>query len=933
MEQISSEYRDLALSSPPQVVRVSTGEEALAELQQRRYDLVITMSQVVDVDPCEFCAEACTIQPDIPVVLLAAGPEEFPLFRSVEERKGIDKVFYWTGDSSLFIAIIKYVEDKANVNADIKLGTVKAILVIEDSPMDYSAFLPVLYTEVMRQTQALIAEGLNEQEKWFRKKSRPKILLAETFEEARDLYERYKKNLLGIITDVTYPRGGKIEEDAGFQFIDEVVDEDIPILTQSRQGHHRQRADHLKVSFREKSPETVTQGIRSFLKQHLGFGEFVFLMPDGSEVARVSEITEFVDTIQRAPLESIKYHAHKNDFSRWLLARGETTLALELKPKKVWDFKDDTEMKEYLVAAIRKSQREKRLGIITDFSQETFEFEETFNRLGGGSLGGKGRGLAFLARLLHHSDVGRNFADCTVRLPSTLVIATDVFDAFMAANALYDFIAENPTDAELNSRFSDASLPDEVTESLRVFLKHVHLPLAVRSSSLLEDSQSQPFAGVYATYMLPNNCDDEHLRLEQLCQAVKLVYASTFSEKARAYTQSVVPGAEEKMAVLIQKLVGGQYGKRFYPIYSGVGQSANFYPVSPLKREDGIVSVALGLGRIVVEGGKVLSFSPAYPGILPGLTTPEEIADGTQIYFYALDLDKTRFDLKDGEEATLKILEIQDAQADGTLRYVASTFDPDDNRLRDGVSSHGPKIVTFAGIRKYDMLPLGDVVAELLSIGEKGMGRPVEIEFAGTLAADGSPEFYVLQIRPLVTLRERQQVVIDRADLDHALISAADALGNGMLEGIADIVMVSPETFEPTKTVEIAAEVSEFNRSLDGTPYILIGPGRWGTRDRFAGIPVQWHEISWARTIVETALEGFSLSPSQGTHFFHNVTSLGIMYLAVPHGSNEHFIRWTEFDKATVATAGKYVKHLRLPYPLLVKVDGHSGNAVVFKGS
>lgn len=929
MEQISSEYRDLALSSPPQVVRVATGEEALAELRQGRYDLVITMSQVVDLDPCEFCSQAFTVQPDVPVVLLAAGPEELQVFRNVEDRKGIDKVFYWTGDSSLFIAITKYVEDKANVAADTKLGTVKAILVIEDSPIDYSAFLPVLYTEVMRQTQALIAAGLNEQEKWFRKKSRPKVLLAESFDEARQLYERYKKNLLGIITDVAYPRGGKIEEDAGFQFIEEVVDEDLPILIQSHRGEHKRRADQLGVSFREKSSETLTQEIRAFLKQRLGFGDFVFLRPDGSEVARVSEIDEFVNVIQRVPLESIRYHGLKNDFSRWLLARGETTLALELKPKRVSDFKDDREMREYLVTAIRKSQREKRLGIVTDFSRETFEFEETFNRLGGGSLGGKGRGLAFLGQLLHHSDVSSRFENCRVRLPSTLVIATDIFDTFMAENGLYNLIAGQVPDAELKSKFLEAKLPEEVRESLRLFLGKVSEPLAVRSSSLLEDSQSQPFAGVYATYMLPNNCEDESLRLEQLCQAVKLVYASTFSEKARAYTQSVVPGAEEKMAVLIQKLVGRQYGKRFYPIFSGVGQSANFYPVSPLKREEGIVCVALGLGRIVVEGGKVLSFSPAHPAILPGLTTPEEIADGTQSHFYALDLAKTRFDLTEGEETTLEVLQIQDADPDGTLDYVASTYDINDNRLRDGATSHGPRIVTFAGIRKYEMLPFTGVVRELMAIGEKGMGRPVEIEYAGTLAADGSPEFYALQIRPLVTLRERQQVVIDEADLKNALISAADALGNGVLEGIENIVMVSPETFEPTDTIEIAAEVSELNRRLDGIPYILIGPGRWGTRDRFAGIPVQWHEISWARTIVEVALEGFSLSPSQGTHFFHNITSLGIMYLAVPHGSDEHFVRWSEFDKAEVVTSGKYVKHLKLPYPLTVKVDGRSGTAVV----
>jgi hypothetical protein len=431
--------------------------------------------------------------------------------------------------------------------------------------------------------------------------------------------------------------------------------------------------------------------------------------------------------------------------------------------------------------------------------------------------------------------------------------------------------------------------------------------------------------------MLPNNSPDDELRLDQLCRAVKLVYASTFSSRARAYIQSAAPGVEEKMAVIIQKLVGGAYGGRYYPIYSGVGQSCNFYPAPPLTRDDGVVSVALGLGRIVVEGGKVLSFSPAHPEVLPGISTPEEISESTQNYFYFLDMENQDFDLSEGEEATLKTLDVADAEADGTLKYVASTFDAADGRLRDGVGARGPRIITFAGIRKYGMLPFASIIQELLAVGAQGMGRPVEIEFAGTVAADGRPEFYVLQIRPFVTLRERQQVMIEEADMESAIISTDTALGNGALEGICDIVLVRPDTFDPTRTVEIAAEVSELNKSLSGVPYILIGPGRWGTRDRFAGIPVHWDQISWARTIVETSMEGFRVTPSQGSHFFHNITSLGIMYLTVPHDSPNAFMDWDELLGLPAVEDRKHVRHLRLPAPVVVKVDGQSGSGVVFR--
>jgi hypothetical protein len=476
----------------------------------------------------------------------------------------------------------------------------------------------------MRQTEALIAEGLNEQEKWFRKKARPKVLLAETFEEAQALYVAYRRHQLGIVTDVEFPRGGGLDGQAGFGFIREIVREDIPVVVQSSQPEHRRVAEALGIPFHQRHPEVQLQGIRDFLKDHLGFGDFVFRMPDGRHVERVRDIREFVEVIQRMPLESIRHHGMKNDFSRWLMARGEISLARELKPKKVSDFRDAAEVREYLVSAIMQSRQEKQAGMITDFCPESFEFEETFNRLGGGSLGGKGRGLAFLSLLLHQSGIRSRFEDCRVRLPDTMVVGTDVFDAFMAEHHLHERLAQDLSDADTAGCFLSARLPDDIRDALSVFIAHVRQPLAVRSSSLLEDSQNQPFAGVYETYMLPNNNTDQDLRLEQLCKAIKLVYASTFSSRAKAYIQVAAPGVEEKMAVIIQKLVGRAYDGRYYPISSGVGQSSNFYPSPPLRREDGIVCVALGLGRMVVEGGRVLSFSPAHPEILPGMSSPED---------------------------------------------------------------------------------------------------------------------------------------------------------------------------------------------------------------------------------------------------------------------------------------------------------------------
>jgi CheY-like chemotaxis protein len=925
--QISGHYSEFELSTPPQVIRASSGEEALEELRWRHYDLVITMARLIDMDPYEFGERAKNMQSDTPVILLLTDRGDLAAFHRPGDRKSIDKVFYWSGDSSLFLAIIKYVEDQINAKNDTKSGLVSVILVIEDSPRYYSMFLPIILREVMEHTGSLIAEGLNEHEKLFRKKARPKIIIAETYEEAMEKYGVFKGNIIGVITDVSYERGGVRDQEAGFHFI-EGIDSQIPVLVQSSQEKYREKAEFQGISFLNKRSDTLLQDLRHFFRDCLGFGDFVFRLPGGEEVGRAHDMREFINIVRTISIDSLRLHGSANQFSNWLRARGEFSLALKLRGKRVDDFKDAEDMRQFLIESFRESRETKQRGVITDFSRQSFEFEGTFTRLGKGSLGGKGRGLAFLGALINRS--GISFPDIRVNIPDTLVIGTDEFDTFLAENNLQIGLKNNMSDEEVKEKFLKARIPVGIRESLKIFLENVHWPIAVRSSSLLEDSQNQPFAGIYATYILPNNCEDEELRLDQLCQAIKLVYASTFSKSAQSYIQSTVHMAEEeKMAVVVQKLVGRAHGTRFYPMLSGVAQSYNFYPVKPLKREDGIVSLALGLGNTVVEGEQVLSFSPKHPKVIPGFTTPEEAMKNSQQTFYALNLEQTCFDLTVGETVTLVKLPIRAAEEDGSLEQVASTFDANDNRLRDGIGVSGPRVITFAGILKYDMIPLVGIIEELLRIGQSGMGRSVEIEFALSEEEGGKPVVHVLQIRPLVTMREHKEVHISEEEREGALAYTDRALGNGVLEDISDIVYVPPVLFDSSKTVEIAREIGEINKELE-RPYILIGPGRWGTRDRLLGIPVEWDQISFARAIIEAALEDFRIDPSHGTHFFHNITSLGIMYLTVPYGKKGVLVDWNWLDSIEPEIQKKHVRHLRIG-PVNVKVDGRDGTGIITK--
>ncbi|MBN1538736.1 MAG: histidine kinase [Candidatus Thermoplasmatota archaeon] len=929
-EQISEEYKELALPFPPQVIRVSSGVEALNELGSNRFDMVITMARISDMDPDEFCRKAKEIRPGMPVILLLNDAGDLKHYRIGISPLMYDHIFFWNGDATLLMAMTKLIEDSQNLDADIRTGRVKIILLVENDPRFYSFFLPLIYTEIMTQTLSLLSEVINEHEKMLRKRARPKILLARNCEEAEEVLGRYADYMLGVISDISFPRKGQDEPEAGFSLAYE-VGRDMPILLQSSKPEHRVKAEAMGLPFLDKGSETIIQDIKDFFNDHLGFGAFNFRMPDGTKVGQAYSMTELTRLLKEVPAESINLAGRANKFSRWLIARQEIGLAMKLKPKKVSDFSNDEEIRNYLLREIKESQRIKQLGMIIDFNKQHFEFEGSFTRLGAGSLGGKGRGIAFLSSLLHQSGIGKGFKGCPIYVPDTLVIGTDTFDHFVHDNGIQQRLKEGSTDEEIKDIFLSFDLPVDIITSLRDYLDHVRVPIAVRSSSLLEDSQNQPFAGIYSTYILPNSSDSDEERLLQLCQAIKLVYASTFFKAARAYIQTTVHlPEEEKMAIVLQKLVGRRHGTRFYPEFSGVAQSHNFYPMGPLKREEGIVSIALGLGRIVVEGGRVMNFSPEHPNVIPGFSTAEEALKNSQDHFFSLDLGRGQgYDLRNGEDVTLESLPIAEAENDGTLDFLASTYVPDDNRLRDGVGHQGPRVISFAGILKYEKVPLVDIIRTILDMGQKGMGRPVEIEFAGTIDDNGRARFSIVQIRPLVTLKEKSQVLIAEGEKDDALIYTDRALGNGILERIFDVVFVEPGNFDKTMTVETASLIEQANASLEGRPYILIGPGRWGTMDRFLGIPVQWDQISGARVMVETSMPDFMIDPSHGTHFFHNITSLGVPYFTVSHRNRKHRIDWDSLRNATEVDLKGVVKLARYREPLMVKVDGRSGEGII----
>jgi DNA-binding NarL/FixJ family response regulator len=935
---IYSEYLELNLTITPHVKRATNAEEALQILKSQKIDLVIIFKRVADIDVVSFGRAVKQAMPDMPVVLLAYSKQDLDITSAPGFEEVIDWVFMWTGDIRLFLSIVKLVEDRLNVDHDTALVGVRVIVLVEDSVRYYSSFLPLLYTEILQQTQELMAEGLNLTDKLLRMRARPKILLARNYEEAWELLDKYRKYLLGLISDFRFPKDGRTCDDAGLQLMQAIreVVVDLPVVMQSSDKANEEIARRHNAGFVWKQSPTLNQDLHRFVMEYFGFGDFVFKLPDGTPVAVAKDFVSMEKCLAEVDERSLIYHGSRNHFSNWLMARTEFDLAARLRPRKVSEFKDAAALRKYLVDTFRNFRHEKQRGVISDFSRRQFDLQSDFVRIGGGSLGGKGRGLAFINALLSKYKIYNRFEGIWIGVPLSVIIGTDVFDAFMEVNKLLASALADQPDEEIAELFLKAKLPRAIVNDLQAFIDVVKYPLAVRSSSMIEDSHLQPFAGVYDTHMLPNNHPSKKVRLQQLEAAIKIIYASTYFKRAKHYHESVGNRVEDdKMAVIIQRAVGSCYGNYFYPSFAGVALSYNYYSIDGIKPEDGVMYVALGLGKTIVEGMDCLRLCPSYPEKLPQFSTVEDMLNNSQKEFYAIDLSDPKIFPEPGGEKGLVKLPASQAEKDGTLYPLCSTYSPDNDRIYTGSSRKGIRIITFAPILKSGTFPLTDIVKYLLRLGSRGLNCPVEMEFAVNLnPPSGKPkEFAFLQIRPMLKDMQFETVSLDDVPGAQIVGRSEKALGNMRDDSIRDIIVVSPETFDRSKTVEIAEQIGKFNETFrrNGRSYMLIGPGRWGTRERWLGIPVAWNQISKARVIVEAAYGDFCPDPSFGTHFFHNLTTFRVGYLTVNPAAKNGFIDWDWLLSQPVVQQSEYLKHITLPQPIEVRIDGRTGKGVILR--
>ena len=940
-ERVLSEFLDLGLRWTPDLMRVSTGAEALAAaVSDWPPDLVIATPHVGDMNAVELCRQLRAAGVQTSVVLLAYDARELSDFVARNDCRDIERTFVWQGDVRILLAIIKYLEDKLNLAHDCGVAGVPLLLVVEDSVRYYSSFLPMIYTELLRHSQALIAEGLNLSHKIMRMRARPKLVLASTFEEAWSTFTTYLDGVLGVISDVEFARDGASSRMAGVDLAMRIraAAPDVPIVLQSSRPENAALATKVGARFLLKGSPVLLNDLRRCMLDDFSFGDFVFRLPDGREVGRARDLRELEEKLHVVPAESIGYHGERNHFSKWLRARTEFALAQLLRPRQISDYPDLESLRVAVIRSIGDYRRELGLGVVADFDRRSFNGEGDFFRLGGGSLGGKARGLAFVRRLLAKAGLPARFPDVRVTVPSCVVVGTDVFDQFLDENNLRDFAIASSDDEKTRARIERAPLPDPILRDLRVFLEHVREPLAVRSSSLLEDSQYQPFTGVYETYMLPNNHADPQVRLEQLTRAIKGVYASTFSQHTKAYLRATPYRLEEeKMAVILQRIVGADHAGRFYPDFAGVARSINFYPAPPIAPEDGIAAVALGLGRTVVEGGACMRFCPRFPQHLVQFSSVTDMLQNSQRQFWALDL-------RGGTAAMDPHLEMREAsfgldvaEADGTLAAVASTYSREDDAVFDGISRSGVRLVSFAPVLKHGVFPLPELIDEMLRIGTTGMGVPVEIEFAvklGTPGVPGAPqELGFLQMRPLALSREFEELELGEVKPADTICYCTSVLGNGRIEGLRDLVVVDVQRFDRARSLEAAQEVAQMNADLcaERTPYILIGVGRWGSADPWLGIPVRWEQISAARVIVEAGFKDLKVAPSQGTHFFQNLTSFQVGYFTVNPHVGEGVVDWAWLAAQPAVREGVFARRIRLSQPVEVRMDGRRREGIISK--
>jgi DNA-binding NarL/FixJ family response regulator len=943
-ESIFTRYSELNLSSAPRITHVSTGARALELLSTRRFDLVISMVRIADTDVSAFGRTIKERWPNLPVVLLMLNEADLKNFPGGVDSKAVDKVWVWTGDARMLFSIIKSIEDEFNVEHDTKSAGVRVIIVVEDSVRRYCSFLSLLYAEIMAQSESLIAEGVNDLHRLMRMQTRPKILLATNYEEAIGYYRRFHDYVLAVISDVRFPKNGEEDPNAGFDFVRMIRSEDpeLPILMQSAEPENAVKAAELGVHYADKSSNTLLRQIQRFVVESLGFGDFVFRLPDRTEVARVRDMYELEEAIRWVPAESLGYHGARNHFSLWLLARSMFRLADMLRPQEIESLGGVENMRQFLLKTLHEARIREQEGVITDFSAKQFIAESHFIRLRGGSIGGKARGLAFVSSLLTQYGLNKMFPELGIQTARSIVIGTEEFDHFIEHNRILEGWSQGYDDQLMLNRCLDGRLSDSLLWDLRRVIADFHGPLAVRSSSLLEDAQLQPFAGIYATYMLPNNHPDPEVRFNELCRAIKAVYASTFSEDARAYMAGTpYTIEEEKMGVLIQEIVGRDYGGAFYPAISGVALSYNYYPIGHQKAEDGIVMLALGLGRTIVQGGTALQFSPANPAVLPQFATTGDVLKYSQATFYALDTTKQHihFDARESGDASLKLFELDRAEQDGVLSLVGSVYNRQDDVIRDNLREPGLRVVTFNNVLKWNAIPLAAALRELLWRLRDGLGYAVEMEFAVNMGdREQPPCLYVLQVRPQAMQLLDSIVEPENFPIEQVLCKTDRSLGHGVVEGVQDIVFVKRSNLESWDTPGIAEEVGFMNERLSSqkTPYLLVGPGRWGSSDQRLGIPVKWSQIAGARVIIETNFLDREVEPSQGAHFFHNVASFGIGYLTLSNMDRQATAAkrfcdraWLEQLPAVFET--NEVKHVRLEKPLRIFLDGKKGSATILK--
>ncbi len=937
-ELIRKEYHGLNLSHSPELTRVSSGRDAInIAKEEKRFDLIITTLHIEDMQATHFAKMVKSSGLDIPIVLLALDNRELKSITLHPEISVFDKVFLWTGDYRIILGIIKYLEDKANVEHDSKVFGVQNIILIEDNVRYYSSFLPIIYTELLKQSQRLIEEGVNLSHKFLRMRARPKILLCSTYEEAWNYYKKYQDLVLGIISDIAFPKKGKLNPKAGIEFAKQVKKRhpDIPIALTSNNPENEKIARKAGASFLLKNSPTLISELQKFMNENFGFGDFIFKTPDGKEVARASDLKSLEECLKVVPGESIRYHGERNHFSNWLKARTEFWLAHKLRPRKISDYANDEELRKDLVESLHNYRTLRQRGIIEDFNKETFDPESSFARLGGGSLGGKARGLGFLNSLINNYNVCDQFKDIRIFVPPAVVIGTDVFDEFMISNDLMEFALNCDDDEEITEQFLAAKkFPEDILKELAGFLEIIKTPLAVRSSSLLEDSQYHPFAGVYQTYMIPNNNPDLLTRLNELLTTIKRVYASTYYQNAKDYLRiTAYRSEEEKMAVIIQKMVGHKYENRFYPNFAGVAKSYNYYPLPPQKSSDGIASVALGLGKYVVEGGNAVRFCPKYPEDLVQFYSVKETLENSQRYFFALKTDE-KMDYSDlVHDLLVKSYDLSVAEKDGTLTYVGGTYSIDNDVIYDGLSRSGTRVVTFGPILKNKLFPLPQILQLLLDIGTWGMGSPIELEFAVNLNVPKGErkEFGLLQMRPLVVKHEEEELKISTSKKEDLICHSKQVLGNGIIDDVYDILLVDYHHFERAKSREVAAEINMFNHKMlnEDRPYLLIGVGRWGSLDPWLGIPVTWEQIAGAKAIVETNFKDMSVKPSQGSHFFQNLTSFSVGYFTVNEGQG--FIDWDWLLSIKPAEKKYYTRLLHFDQPVIIKMNGHKNEGIILK--